>query len=244
MPGATNPGWQKSPPPSGGVLVNLPADLAEPGYLVLDRVLHAETVDRLIAFFERLHPGHALRGLLDRFDSIRELASSDNVVDRVRAVLGPGAFPVRGTYFDKTPQSNWKVGWHQDLTIEAKTRIDTPGYGPWSTKEGAICVQPPAMILERMLTIRIHLDDCNSDNGALVVLPGSHREGVLDRGGIDAWKQHVTPVVCNVPRGGALLMRPLLLHASSEATNPAHRRVIHLDYAADPLDFGLEWRSR
>ncbi len=32
-----------------------------------------------------------------------------------------------------------------------------------------------------------------------------------------------------------------LLHASSEAHSPSHRRVIHLEYATGPLDGGLEW---
>ncbi len=36
-------------------------------------------------------------------------------------------------------------------------------------------------------------------------------------------------------------MRPLLLHASASGTNPGHRRVIHLEYAAVSLPGGLEW---
>ena len=36
-------------------------------------------------------------------------------------------------------------------------------------------------------------------------------------------------------------MRPLLLHASSASQSPRHRRVIHLEYAADPLPGGLVW---
>jgi len=45
-----------------------------------------------------------------------------------------------------------------------------------------------------------------------------------------------------VPRGGALLMRPLLLHASSPALEPGHRRVIHIEYSNCALATGLEWR--
>jgi hypothetical protein len=36
-------------------------------------------------------------------------------------------------------------------------------------------------------------------------------------------------------------MRPLLLHASASARVPGHRRVIHLEYAAESLPDGLEW---
>ena len=36
-------------------------------------------------------------------------------------------------------------------------------------------------------------------------------------------------------------MRPLLLHASASGTALGHRRVIHLEYAAEALPEGLEW---
>ena len=37
------------------------------------------------------------------------------------------------------------------------------------------------------------------------------------------------------------MIRPLLLHASSAAESPRRRRVVHLEYAADPLPGGLDW---
>lgn len=36
-------------------------------------------------------------------------------------------------------------------------------------------------------------------------------------------------------------MRPLLLHASSPAASPGHRRVLHVEYAAAGLPGGLQW---
>jgi hypothetical protein len=47
-----------------------------------------------------------------------------------------------------------------------------------------------------------------------------------------------------IPRGGALLMRPLLLHASSACVVPKPRRVIHLEFVAEHLPDGLEWFDR
>jgi hypothetical protein len=46
-----------------------------------------------------------------------------------------------------------------------------------------------------------------------------------------------------VPRGGTLLVRPLLLHASAPAIHPGHRRVVHLEFAANLLPGGLVWHE-
>jgi ectoine hydroxylase-related dioxygenase (phytanoyl-CoA dioxygenase family) len=92
-----------------------------------------------------------------------------------------------------------------------------------------------------MVTVRLHLDDCGADNGPLRVIPGSHAQGILMGDEIAHWRKNITGVACEVPRGGVLLMRPLILHASSSAKVPGHRRVIHLEYAAGELPGGLEW---
>ena len=158
-------------------------------------------------------------------------------------VLGSACFPVRAIYFDKTQGANWKVPWHQDLTIAVKERREAPGFGPWSRKDGVDHVQPPMALLERMVAVRWHLDDCGAGNGPLRVLPGSHRQGRLTAAAIQAWSAREESVTCIVERGGLLVMRPLLLHASSPATVPCHRRVVHIEYAAEPLPSGLEWLS-
>ena len=107
-------------------------------------------------------------------------------------------------------------------------------------KEGIPHVQPPTAILEQMLTVRIHLDSTDESNGALKLFPGSHTEGKLTTAQIDRQKQ--APVIsANCEAGGILLMRPLLLHASSIALVPSHRRVIHLEYSSHQLSDDLEW---
>jgi ectoine hydroxylase-related dioxygenase (phytanoyl-CoA dioxygenase family) len=157
--------------------------------------------------------------------------------------LAGAAFPVRATLFDKTAGANWRVPWHQDLTIPVAARAEVPGYGPWSVKAGVLHVQPPARVLEQMLSVRIHLDDCPASNGALRVLAGTHRLGRLTPGQIAEQRRREAPVACDVAAGGVLLMRPLLLHASYSASQAAHRRVIHIDYACHPLDGGLRWAA-
>jgi ectoine hydroxylase-related dioxygenase (phytanoyl-CoA dioxygenase family) len=130
------------------------------------------------------------------------------------------------------------------VTIAVTDRIDIDGYGPWSMKQDVLHVQPPANVLENMLSVQLHLDDCPKSNGALRVIPKSHEDGKLSQQQIETKSSQREAVTCEVLRGGALLMRPLLIHASSAAENPNHRRVIHFDYANIALDGGLRWREQ
>jgi len=215
------------------------------GFAVVEGVLEPEFVDRLTsALASAVGPeGYAKRNLLTAVPLVMELARSDSLLNLVEPFLGPGAFPVKGILFDKTPGANWKVAWHQDTMISVRERRDTPGFGPWSVKEGVVHVQPPGLILSDLLTVRVHLDDCGPENGPLRVMPGSHTCGVLGAEAIDGWRETHQAVVCTVARGGVLLMRPLTLHASSAAETPGHRRVVHLEYAAAGLPNGLHWAS-
>jgi ectoine hydroxylase-related dioxygenase (phytanoyl-CoA dioxygenase family) len=214
------------------------------GFIIIDRYLDCSTVDRLIQDIASLHPHSnraGMRNLLELSPSIQRLAASPEILTLVEPILGNTARVVRGIFFDKQPSANWKVPWHQDLTIAVKHRLELPDYHPWSLKGGIHHVQPPVAILEQMLTARIHLDCTDRSNGALKVIPRSHRDGKLCDVEIDRWKGLNTATVCNCDRGGILLMRPLLLHASSVAIIPSHRRVIHLDYASCDLPAGLDW---
>ena len=136
------------------------------------------------------------------------------------------------------------MAWHQDLTIAVHQRRCVAGFTAWSEKEGVVHVQPPVPVLERMLAVRVHLDDCGPDSGPLRVLPGSHREGRLDAAAIDRWKAQVSEVQCLVGQSDLVLMRPLVLHASSAARVVGQRRVLHLEFAAVDLPGNLEWHDR
>ncbi|WP_375755288.1 phytanoyl-CoA dioxygenase family protein [Corallococcus exercitus] len=229
----------------------LAARIEREGFAILPRGITPDTADALLhalrSVSEEAEPAQrrgGVRNLLENVPAVHELARSAPVREAAGSVLGPHCFAVRGLLFDKTPDANWKVIWHQDLTVAVRERHDVPGFGPWSQKAGVPCVQPPTSILEAMVAVRVHLDDCGEDNGPVRVLAGSHLEGRLSSSRIPAWLERSTPVDCLVPRCGLLVMRPLLLHASSPARVPAHRRVIHLEFAASPLPGGLEWHSR
>jgi len=159
-----------------------------------------------------------------------------------RPYLGQSA-AVRGIFFNKTRSSNWKVVWHQDVTIAVRERADVAGFGPWTMKAGILHVQPPPEVMSGLLAIRLHVDESGIDNGPLRVIAGSHRKGRLSTGQIASWNKE-TAVTCTIPKGGALVMRPLLLHASSSCVVPKSRRVIHLEFAAAELPHGLDWHDR
>jgi ectoine hydroxylase-related dioxygenase (phytanoyl-CoA dioxygenase family) len=227
-------------------MTNFVRDVEEHGFTMIDSYLNLDSVDLLIKAIDDLNlsPGRAgIRNLLELSPCIRKLAQSQEICSLVETILGDKGRVVRGIFFDKQPTANWKVPWHQDVTIAVKNRLALDGYHPWSIKAGIHHVQPPMAILEQMLTVRIHLDRTDESNGALKVIPGSQAHGKLTEIEIDRWKQLSSGISCNLEPGGVLLMRPLLLHASSMATIPSHRRVIHLEYASHPLPSGLEWYS-
>ncbi|MGC2719078.1 MAG: phytanoyl-CoA dioxygenase family protein [Candidatus Acidiferrales bacterium] len=175
--------------------------------------------------------------------AIRALAQSPQVRNAVETVLGRGCFAVRGLFFNKTPDANWNVSWHQDLTISVGKRLEASGFTSWSMKANAVHVQPPAEILERMIAIRIPLDDNTSQNGPLRCVPGSHLRGRLSAEDI-AQLDKSSAVTCCARAGDALLMRPLTVHASSQCQSLMPRRVIHLEFADVVLPHGLHWRNR
>jgi ectoine hydroxylase-related dioxygenase (phytanoyl-CoA dioxygenase family) len=226
-------------------LQNQLADLEENGYALLDNPFQDGQIQKLLDALETIRktslsaPG--VRQLLKVCPTVRAFATEHPLLAIISAVLGTDARPVRAILFDKSPAANWYVTWHQDLSIPVRHRVDLPGFGPWSTKEGIIHVQPPAEILEGMLSARIHLDDCDVENGPIKFIPSSHRAGILDHHSIGSWKMRGESVSCPAKRGDVVLMRPLILHSSSKSDHPSSRRVLHLEYANVSLPTGMEW---
>ena len=234
--------------------------LNKDGFAIVARVLDRGLIEELIEAVDRIESTanssasgvltrdggvYGARDLLARDPIFRELAHRPEIRRLVEPILGDDAFVVRGLLFDKTPELNWNLPWHQDLTIAVRARCDLPGFGPWTLKEGVPHAHAPSELLGRMLTIRLHLDDCGAGSGPMRVLPGSHAFGRLSPGETAAWiaRQGDRSRLCVVPAGGAVLMRPLLLHGSIAATETGRRRTIHLEFAAERLPGGLEWRE-
>ena len=224
------------------------AQFEKEGFVITAPLFSSEEVQQLIALLEEQKQHDegprrgGLRDVLDNLPALRSTSNHTAIRAIVNQVLGENAFVVRATLFDKIEASNWKVPWHQDVTIAVIERHDVLEYGPWSTKAGVTHVQPPSEVLERMVTVRVHLDACPASNGALRVIPGTHRLGKLNQNHVDEHVYEAHAICCEAAAGEALVMRPLLLHASSAAEHPGHRRVLHFDYAIGEIAAGLEWR--
>jgi ectoine hydroxylase-related dioxygenase (phytanoyl-CoA dioxygenase family) len=228
------------------------AHFQETGFAIAQRVFSAQAVEEVrlaiaaIPFGEevrRKRSIYGVRNLLEISPVVRQLAASPAVHQFVTPILGEAAFATRAVFFDKVPDANWTLGWHQDSVISVAEKLPVPGFRAWGQKAGVWQVQPPPEILARMVAVRIHLDNCGPQNGPLRVIPGSHRHGWVEDE-IDHWKQTIPEVVCEVDQGGIVVMCPLLLHASSKSQSPTHRRVIHIEFANEELPGGLCWNTR
>ena len=166
--------------------------------------------------------------------AVAATAHSAPMIAIAREILGPHAFPFRATLFDKSQTANWLVAWHQDTALPLRLRRETPGWGPWSVKDGVAYAHAPAETLEHVLALRLHLDDSNSRNGPLRVLPTTRRLGVLNDERVHELSSQIRSIECVAPVGGVLAMRPLVVHASSKSHRSSPRRVLHFEYAASP----------
>jgi ectoine hydroxylase-related dioxygenase (phytanoyl-CoA dioxygenase family) len=216
------------------------------GFAIIPGVLAPGDFDHLIT--EMNEPGiHRSRAGVRhamRLSHVNALARDERLLGMARRILGNDAMPFKATIFDKSTTANWLVVWHQDTALPLKNRHDNPEWGPWSVKDGVTYAHAPAHALERVLALRVHLDDSMAENGPLRVLPGTHVRGVLTDNAIHDLSTQIQAVDCPVPKGGVLAMRPLIVHASSKSLTDYPRRVLHIEYAktamiADGLELAL-----
>lgn len=179
---------------------------------------------------------HRLGELLSHLDHESTIGSV------VSGKLGQVARPVRAIAFDKTDGANWALDWHQDRAIAVRERVDVEGFGQWTLKQGQHHVQPPAELLARMATVRIHLDPVDEANAPLKIAPGSHGLGRVAEHDVGAVVERCGQSACLADAGDVWLYATLILHASEPAAPGRRRRVLQVDYAVENLPGGLEWR--
>ncbi len=141
----SSPAWQEPFERDGFAIIE--------SVLAPDRVAELIEVTRTCGLSENdgvLRRGgevYGVRDLVWRVSEIRQLARTRELRDIAEAILGPGAFVVRGLFFDKTPTTNWNLPWHQDMTIAVQGRREVAGFGPWTLKAGIPHVHGPAELL-------------------------------------------------------------------------------------------------
>lgn len=109
--------------------------LDEDGFVVVPEAMGSVEIATIGAAIAALTDGVSASGrggarrLLEEFPEVRGLARHPAVRGMAVAALGQACFAVRALLFDKTPRANWKVAWHQDLTIAVRDRRDVAGVG-------------------------------------------------------------------------------------------------------------------
>lgn len=224
-------------------------ELEENGYSVVGDLYSKNEISQIIKCLENDEHNRngflktkdlfAIRQLINNVPELSPLLFNANFIELLSDISDSQYFLTKAIYFDKPSESNWFVAYHQDLSISVDKKIDLENYNNWTFKKGQYGVQPPIKILEDTITIRIHLDDTDKNNGALKIIPKSHLNGIT-RADSKNWNLE-NEIICDVKKGGAMLMKPLTLHASSRTTNGKQRRVIHLEFNKNKLSAPLEW---
>lgn len=226
--------------------------IQENGFTVINNIFSYEEIEKITEViqdidtsketFRKSEDLFAIRQFLKEIPEVKDLIFNENLKTIINEIFGKSYFVVKSIYFDKPEKSNWYVAYHQDLTISVDKKVELENFGPWTTKQNQFAVQPPLDLLENIFTIRIHLDDTDENNGALKVVPKSHAKGIYRPETID-WSIE-TETICNVDKGGIMIMKPLTLHGSNRTTNGKKRRVIHIEFSDRELPEVLNWSER
>lgn len=104
-----------------------------------------------------------------------------------------------------------------------------------------IHVEPPFALIERMITIRVHLDAVPADNAPLLIALGSHRHGRIAEVALESTVERCGTAMCLAEPGDIWVYATPIVHASGASMRTGHRRVFQIDYSADPLPEGLAW---
>lgn len=223
------------------------------GYAIVEDVFSSNEIEAIVkeiekesniskVTFRKSKDLFAIRQFLKEIPSVEKMLFNTTLKNILEDFFGKNYFVVKTIYFDKPEESNWFVAYHQDLTISVDKKVEIEGFSNWTVKQNQFSVQPSEEILKSIFTIRIHLDDTNEENGALKIIPKSHEEGIVRLDTFD-FKNH-EEVSCNVRKGGIMIMKPLLFHASNKTTNNARRRVIHIEFSKMNLPKELSWSEK
>ncbi len=223
--------------------------LKENGFAVLDRMYSDLEIEAILTTIETAATTQqlaknsanlfAIRQVIKKIPELKPLVFTEKLKTLLYSIFKETCFLTKAIYFDKPSESNWFVAYHQDLSISVDRKENVLNYQNWTFKKGQFGVQPPLDVLENIVTVRIHLDKTEKENGALKVISNSHSKGIYRPETID-WNAE-TEHICEVEKGGVMLMKPLTLHASERTTNHKQRRVLHLEFSTKQLTKPLEW---
>ena len=218
--------------------------LVEKGFEIIEDFYTEDEINAIIKIINKNLSSDKFgeREFLFNNPNVAKKVFNSKLLSLVKKILPNCNTSIKSIYFNKPPKANWVVSWHQDITINVKNEVKTKGFKNWRTKGDRTIVQPDLETLQKIYTIRIHLDDCNKENGALHVITESHVNGVIN---LKEWtKEKIgSEYICEVSKGGILIMNPLLLHSSKRTENNKNRRVIHIEFSNANLPNGIRWKE-
>jgi len=211
------------------------------GYLVLERHLPDEIIENIraeIARFEdesrgmqesndrlELEDGHTsdqprirrIRLPHTTSDVMRELMYSDHILAPARDLIGPDLRLHTTKLNMKSAENGAVVEWHQDYAFYPHTNDD-------------------------ILAIGVIIDDMQSENGPLMVYPGSHKGPVYDHHINDVFAGAFIPeevgldpedaVELNGPAGSISIHHGRIAHGSAVNTSSRSRRILFYEMMA------------
>jgi len=232
--------------------MNYSKEINSDGFAIIDAIYYDNEIKQIVSEIEKVtHNSNdnstfrksddlfAIRQFHKEIPATLSYIFNDKLKEIIKTNFGENYFITKSIYFDKPEKSNWFVAYHQDLTISVNKRVEIENFENWTIKQNQFAVQPPKDILENNFTIRIHIDKTTKENGALKVLNTSHKKGICRIENIQLGEE--TETICEVEKGGIMIMKPLLFHASNKTTNNERRRVIHIEFSNQKLPNGLEW---
>lgn len=97
--------------------------LEQQGFEIVPDCLQLSDVDAVTVVLDHapLHRSRAgMRNVL-QVEAVHRMALEPSILKFARSDLGQQALPFRATLFDKSPDSNWLIVWHQDSVAVAGT---------------------------------------------------------------------------------------------------------------------------
>jgi phytanoyl-CoA hydroxylase len=212
------------------------------GYLVIPRLIEGEQLAKLRALTDRivaeargvsanddlydLEPSHSAAlprvrrlkpAIFKRYEFFRALTRDPKITSVLSGLLGPKIRLYGGKLNMKSPGYGSPVEWHQDWAFYPHTNDD-------------------------VLATGIYLDDCDMDNGPLLVIPGSHRGPTYDHHAGGRFCGALTPANCDIdfakavplmgPAGSMTIHHARLVHGSALNRSNRQRRLLLHEYTA------------
>ena len=228
-------------------------ELESEGFIIIENIYNNEEIENLISIIESATENKikestfrqsqdlfAIRQFHKEIPKSLKYIFNEKLKNIIKNNFGEDFFITKSIYFDKPEKSNWFVSYHQDLTISVDKKMELKNFKNWTNKQNQFAVQPPIEILEKNFTIRIHLDKTTNENGALKIINKSHINRICRIENLEL----KTETICEVDKGGIMIMKPLLFHASNKTINNERRRVIHIEFSNQQLPNGLEWSEK